>query len=216
MLFVIGEQNSIANQFLSELRDQRVQQDRPRFRNNLQRLGEIMAYEVSKKLPMVDQMVLTPLGKTTMKVMERQPVLITIMRAGLPYFAGFQNFFDKAECGFVGAYRKENEQTLTIQLDYLATPSLEGKEVILVDPMLATGRSVIDALKELIKRGTPKHVHLVSVVAAPEGIRHLEENSTLPFSIWTFAVDEKLNHQYYIVPGLGDAGDLSFGSKEGK
>jgi uracil phosphoribosyltransferase len=216
MLFVIGEQNSIANQFLSELRDQRVQQDRPRFRNNLQRLGEIMAYEVSKKLPMVDQVVLTPLGKTTMKVMERQPVLITIMRAGLPYFAGFQNFFDKAECGFVGAYRKENEQTLTIQLDYLATPSLEGKEVILVDPMLATGRSVIDALKELIKRGTPKHVHLVSVVAAPEGIRHLEKNSALPFSIWTFAVDEKLNHQYYIVPGLGDAGDLSFGSKEGR
>jgi len=216
MLFVIGEQNSIANQFLSELRDQRVQQDRPRFRNNLQRLGEIMAYEVSKKLPMVDQVVLTPLGKTTMKVIERQPVLITIMRAGLPYFAGFQNFFDKAECGFVGAYRKENEQTLTIQLDYLATPSLEGKEVILVDPMLATGRSVIDALKELIKRGSPKHVHLVSVVAAPEGIQHLEKNSTLPFSIWTFAVDEKLNHQYYIVPGLGDAGDLSFGSKEGR
>jgi uracil phosphoribosyltransferase len=216
MLFVIGEQSSLANQFLSELRDQLVQQDRARFRNNLQRLGEIMAYEVSKKLPMVDQVVLTQLGKTTMKVMERQPVLITIMRAGLPYFAGFQNFFENAECGFVGAYRKENEQTLTIQLDYLATPSLEGKEVILVDPMLATGRSVMDALKELIKRGTPKHVHLASVVAAPEGIRHLEENSTLPFSIWTFAVDEKLNHQYYIVPGLGDAGDLSFGSKEGK
>jgi uracil phosphoribosyltransferase len=216
MLFIIGEQDSIANQFLSELRDQQVQQDRPRFRNNLQRLGEIMAYEVSKKLPMVDQVVLTPLGKTTMKVMERQPVLITIMRAGLPYFAGFQNFFDKAECGFIGAYRKENEQTLTIQLDYLATPSLEGREVILVDPMLATGRSVIDALKGLIKRGRPNHVHLVSVVAAPEGIRHLEKNSTLPFSIWTFAVDEKLNHQYYIVPGLGDAGDLSFGSKESR
>jgi uracil phosphoribosyltransferase len=101
-------------------------------------------------------------------------------------------------------------------LDYLATPNVEGKEVILIDPMLATGRSIIDALKELIKRGKPKHVHLVSVVAAPEGIRHLEENSPIPFSIWTFAVDEKLNHQYYIVPGLGDAGDLSFGSKEGK
>ena len=216
MLFVIGEQNSIANQFLLELRDQRVQQDRQRFRNNLQRLGEIMAYEVSKKLPSVDREVLTPLGKTTLRVMERQPVLITIMRAGLPYFTGFQNFFDKAECGFVGAYRKENEQTLTIQLDYLATPSLEGKEVILIDPMLATGRSVIDALKELIKRGKPKHVHLVSVVAAPEGIRYLEENSTFPFSIWTFAVDEKLNHQFYIVPGLGDAGDLSFGSKDGR
>ena len=216
MPFVIGEENSIANQFLLELRDQRLQQDRQRFRNNLQRLGEIMAYEVSKKLRVVDREVLTPLGKTSLKVMERQPVLITIMRAGLPYFAGFQNFFDKAECGFVGAYRKENEQTLTIQLDYLATPSLEGKEVIIIDPMLATGRSMIDALKELIKRGRPKHVHLVSVVAAPEGIRHLEENTVLPFSIWTFAVDEKLNHQFYIVPGLGDAGDLSFGSKDGK
>ena len=216
MLFVIGEQNSLANQFLFELRDQRLQQGRHRFRNNLQRLGEIMAYEVSKKLPFIEREVVTPLGKTYLKVMERQPVLITIMRAGLPYFTGFQNFFDKAECGFVGAYRKENEQTLTIQVDYLATPSLEGKEVILIDPMLATGRSMIDALKELIKRGKPKHVHLVSVVAAPEGIRHLEENSTFPFSIWTFAVDEKLNHQFYIVPGLGDAGDLSFGSKDGR
>src|SRR6266850_4034569 len=200
MLFVIGEQNSIANQFLLELRDQRLQQDRERFRNNLQRLGEIMAYEVSKKLPVVDREVQTRLGKTSLNVIERQPVLITIMRAGLPYFTGFQNFFDKAECGFVGAYRKENELTFTIQLDYLATPSLEGKELILIDPMLATGRSVMDALKELIKRGTPKHVHLVSVVAAPEGIRHLEENAMLPFSIWTFAVDEKLNHQFYIVP----------------
>jgi len=216
MPFVIGEQNSIANQFLLELRDQRLQQDRERFRNNLQRLGEIMAYEVSKKLPVVDREVQTRLGKTSLNVIERQPVLITIMRAGLPYFTGFQNFFDKAECGFVGAYRKENELTFTIQLDYLATPSLEGKELILIDPMLATGRSVMDALKELIKRGRPKHVHLVSVVAAPEGIRHLEENAMLPFSIWTFAVDEKLNHQFYIVPGLGDAGDLSFGSKDGR
>src|SRR5258706_13194691 len=165
MLFVIGEQNSIANQFLLELRDRQVQQDRQRFRNNLQRLGEIMAYEVSKKLPAVGREVQTPLGKTSLKVMEQQPVLITIMRAGLPYFTGFQIFFDKAECGFVGAYRKENEQTLTIQLDYLATPSLEGKEVILIDPMLATGRSIIYALKELIKRGKPRHVHLVSVLA---------------------------------------------------
>ena len=216
MLFVIGEENSIANQFLLELRDRGLQQDRQRFRYNLQRLGEIMAYEVSKKLAMVNREVLTPLGKTSLKVMEQQPVLITIMRAGLPYFAGFQNFFDKAECGFVGAYRKENEQTLTIQLDYLATPSLEGKEVIIIDPMLATGRSMIDAVKELIKRGKPKHVHLVSVVAAAEGIRYLEKNTSLPFSIWTFAVDEKLNSQFYIVPGLGDAGDLSFGSKDGK
>src|SRR6185295_13698223 len=149
MLFVIGEQPSIANQFLLELRDQHLQQDRQRFRNNLQKLGAIMAYEVSKKLPAVDREVLTPLGKTSLRVLERQPVLITIMRAGLPYFTGFHNFFEKAECGFVGAYRQENKETLTIQLDYLATPGIEDKEVILIDPMLATGRSVIDALKEL-------------------------------------------------------------------
>jgi uracil phosphoribosyltransferase len=213
MLFVIGEQPSIANQFLLELRDQHIQQDRQRFRNNLQKLGEIMAYEVSKKLPATEREVLTPLGKTSLKVLERQPVLITVMRAGLPYFTGFHNFFEKAECGFVGAYRQENKETLTIQLDYLATPSIEGKEVILIDPMLATGRSVIDSLKELIKRGKPRHVHLASVVAAPEGILHLEQNCSVPYSIWTFAIDEKLNHQFYIVPGLGDAGDLSFGTK---
>jgi uracil phosphoribosyltransferase len=214
MLFVIGEQPSIANQFLLELRDQRLQDDRHRFRNNLQRLGEIMAYEISKKLPAADQPVVTPLGKTHLKVMNRQPVLITILRAGLPYLAGFQNFFDKADCGFVGAYRKENGQTITIQLDYLATPNVEGKEVILIDPMLATGKSAIHALMELVKSGKPKHVHFASVVAAPEGILHVEEQSTVPFSIWTFAVDEKLNQKYYIVPGLGDAGDLSFGSKQ--
>ena len=213
MLFVIGEQNSIANQFLLELRDQHKQQDRLRFRRNLERLGEIMAYEVSKKMTYTQREVQTPLGKSILNVISRQPVLIAIMRAGLPYFAGFQNFFDQAECGFIGAYRKEDGKGLATQLDYLATPSLDEKEVIMVDPMLATGRSVTDTLKSLSKHGVPKHLHLVCVVASPEGIRHLQDEVKLPCSIWTFAVDEKLNHQFYIVPGLGDAGDLSFGEK---
>jgi uracil phosphoribosyltransferase len=213
MLVVLGEQNSIANQFLLELRDQRWQQDRQKFRGNLTRLGEIMAYEVSKKLPFVERVVQTHLGKSPMRVIEPQPILVTILRAGIPYLTGFQNFFDRADCGFVGAYRKEGSQTIQIQLDYLATPTLEGKEVILIDPMLATGRSVTHALGELEKRGKPSHVYVASVIAAPEGIRYIQENVKLPLSIWTFAVDEKLNAQFYIVPGLGDAGDLSFGEK---
>jgi uracil phosphoribosyltransferase len=213
MLFVIGEQDSIANQFILELRDRQWQQDRGRFRHNLERLGEIMAYEVSKKLHYTRREILTPLGKSTLNIVERQPVLVSILRAGLPYFSGFQNFFDQAECGFIGAYRKENEQAITIQLDYMTAPSLEDKEVILIDPMLATGRSFAAALKELTKLGEPRHLHLASIVASPEGIRHLQGNIQLPFTIWTFAVDEKLNSQFYIVPGLGDAGDLSFGEK---
>ncbi len=213
MLFVIGEQNSIASQFLLELRDLQRQQDRLRFRRNLERLGEIMAYEISKKMHYVRREIQTPLGKSTLNVIASQPVLIPILRAGLPYFTGFQNFFDHAENGFVGAYRKEDGKDLAIQLDYLATPSLEGKEVIMIDPMLATGRSVTDTLKKLSTRGEPKHLYLASVVASPEGIQHLQDKVKLPCSIWTFAVDEKLNHQFYIVPGLGDAGDLSFGEK---
>ncbi len=213
MLFVIGEQDSLANQFLLELRDQQLQQDRQRFRHNLERLGNIMAYEISKKLHYIGRDIQTPLGKSALNVPERQPVLVPILRAGLPYFLGFQNIFDQAECGFIGAYRKENEQAVTIQLDYMTAPNLEDKEVIIIDPMLATGKSVTSALKELSKRGRPRHLHVASVVAAPEGIRHLQESIKSPFSIWTFAIDEKLNSQFYIVPGLGDAGDLSFGEK---
>lgn len=213
MVFVIGEQDSVASQFLLELRDVKVQGDRPRFRRNLERLGEIMAYEVSKKLSYTRRPIQTPLGQSTLNVVASQPVLITILRAGLPYFTGFQNFFDQSECGFVGAYRKEGGKELSVQLDYLATPSLEGRTVIIIDPMLATGRSVTDTLQKISTRGTPGQLHLVSVVAAPEAIRHLKENVKRPFSIWTFAIDEGLNDKFYIVPGLGDAGDLSFGEK---
>lgn len=212
-LFVIGEQNSIANHFLRGLRDKKLQQDRLRFRKNLERLGEIMAFEVSKKLSYVKKDVETPLGVSVLSVLESDPILITILRAGLPYFLGFQNFFDASDCGFIGAYRQENEKGITIKLDYLTTPSIEKADVILIDPMLATGRSLVDGVNELLKRGKPNHLHLATLIAAPEGIRYLQENIKIPFTVWTYAVDEKLNQQFYIVPGLGDAGDLSYGDK---
>lgn len=212
MLFNLSEKNSIANQFLTELRDKHIQLDRMRFRKNMERLGEIMAYEISKHLPYHHQKIETPLGRVNIPVLEQQPVLITVMRAGLPYFQGFVNFFDKADSGFIGAYRKEGEE-ITINLDYLSMPSVAGKEVILIDPMLATGRSLMRSVDTILQQGTPTHIYMASVVAAPEGLQFIKENVKLPFSIWTCAIDEKLNQQFYIVPGLGDAGDLSYGVK---
>ena len=212
-MFILNSNSSIANQFLFELRDAAFQQDRLRFRANMERLGEIIAYELSKKLEYVQQDAITPLGISRIQVIKEQPVLITILRAGLPFFQGLLNFFDRADCGFIGAYRKEDENHLTIKLEYLATCRLEGKVLILIDPMLATGRSVIDSITALLKNGTPSHIHIVSLVSAPEGIEYLRKNVKVPYTLWTCAVDEKLNPQYYIVPGLGDAGDLSFGEK---
>jgi uracil phosphoribosyltransferase len=213
MLFVIGDQNSVANQFMLDLRDKERQKDRSRFRHNLERLGEIMAYEISRHLRYVPREVNTPLGKSTLAVLENQPVLMTILRAGLPYYSGFQNFFEQADSGFVGAYRKETQTSLEIKVDYFATPSLAGKDVILIDPMLASGRSAIDTLNELVKRGMPRKIYFASLVASPQGIEYVQQNSSVPYDIFAFSVDEKLNDQFYIVPGLGDAGDLSFGER---
>jgi uracil phosphoribosyltransferase len=213
MVFILNDQNTIGNQFLLELRDEVYQLDRMHFRKNLERLGEIMAYELSKELEYVTKETVTPLGKKNINVLKEVPVLITILRAGLPYFQGFLNFFDKADCGFIGAFRKEDEKNLTIKLEYSATPSVHGRIAVLIDPMLATGRSVIDSVNAITRNGTPSHLHIVSLVAAPEGIAYLKENLDLPFSIWTCAMDEKLNKDFYIVPGLGDAGDLSYGVK---
>jgi len=212
MVFNIGEKNSIANQFLLELRDKHIQQDRLRFRRNMERLGEIMAYEISQKLNYTSEKVETPLGQSLLSIPEF-PVLVTILRAGLPYFTGFQNFFDGAESGFIGAYRKEGGADIQINLDYLAAPPVEGRTVIIIDPMLATGKSLLRSIHELVQQGTPAHIHIASLVAAPEGIAYLQKEIKIPFTIWTFAIDIKLNDQFYIVPGLGDAGDLSFGEK---
>lgn len=213
MITVLNRQNSIGNQFLLELRDKNIQQNRERFRRNVERLGELMAYEISKKFDYQPRLVETPLVQSTINISTDNPVLITVLRAGLPYFIGFQNIFGEADCGFIGAYRKESDANLTITLDYLATPSLEGRTVILVDPMLATGQSVIKAVNALLKHGKPKHVHIAALVAAPEGVALLDSTLTIAYDVWTWALDEKLDEQHYIVPGLGDAGDLSFGEK---
>lgn len=213
MVFILQNENSIANQFLSELRDRHIQQDRLRFRVNMERLGSIMAYEVSRQLEYETKSIHTPLQKTTLRVLKQQPVLLTILRAGIPYFTGFQKFFDQADCGFIGAYRNEGQDALAINLEYIAIPPLEGRDVILIDPMLATGSSITKAIEAIKQWGIPKRIFIACVVAAPEGLDYLNKNLAIPHSIWCAAVDEKLNHQLYIVPGLGDAGDLSFGNK---
>jgi uracil phosphoribosyltransferase len=213
MITVLNRQDSVANQYLLELRDKNIQQNRVRFRKNIERLGELMAYEISKKFQYNMKSVETPLGVSAVNVPADNPVLITVLRAGLPYFIGFQNVFGEADCGFIGAYRKESEADLTITLDYLATPSLEGRMVILVDPMLATGQSVIKAVNALLTHGKPRLIQVAALVAAPEGVALLDKNLNVPCDVWTWALDEKLNAQHYIVPGLGDAGDLSFGEK---
>lgn len=212
MVFNLSKTNSIGNQFMYELRNKEIQKDRMRFRKNMERLGEIMAYEVSKKLEYRKEIVTTSLGSTTIDILMEQPVLITILRAGLPYHQGFLNFFDQADCGFVGAYRKEEEE-ISVQLDYAACPDLEGRNVILIDPMLATGKSLVKALSVLLSRGMPAHLYIASVVSSPAGLKFISENVNIPHSVWVCAEDETLNSNFYIVPGLGDAGDLSYGAK---
>ncbi|MFN3839824.1 MAG: uracil phosphoribosyltransferase [Cyclobacteriaceae bacterium] len=213
MLIILNQQSTIANQFLFELRDKATQQNRERFRKNMERLGELMAYEISKKLEYKEKIVHSPLGTSKIQVPYEQPVLITVLRAGLPYFEGFKNYLNQADCGFIGAYRKENEKEVSITLDYLAAPPLNGRTVILIDPMLATGKSFVKSVNALARLGTPSYIHIAALVAAPEGVEFIKQNLTHPFTIWTWALDEKLNEHAYIVPGLGDAGDLCFGKK---
>jgi uracil phosphoribosyltransferase len=213
MLTILNQQATLANQFLVDLRDKTIQQNREQFRFNMARLGSLMAYEISKRLDYIEKTVNTPLGTSSVKVLKEQPVLITVLRAGLPYFDGFKDFFNQSDCGFIGAYRKEGEKEITINLDYIAAPDLKGRTVILIDPMLATGKSFVKTVSALIKNGRPAHLHIAALVAAPEGVEYVRQNLTLPSSIWTWALDEKLNTHAYIVPGLGDAGDLCFGEK---
>ena len=209
----LGVTNSIANQYLAELRDPMRQSNRFLFRRNLTRLGTIMAYEISKELSYQERAITTPLGKKNMNIPASDVVLLTVLRAGLPFLEGFQHVFDQADTGFVGAFRVEGAAELRIQAGYVAVPRLEGKQVVLIDTMLATGRSLADAIAGITAQGQPSHIHMANVIAAPEGIRYLEENTKVPLTLWTFAIDDRLNSDYYIVPGLGDAGDLSYGSK---
>lgn len=212
-MFILSQQASIANQFLSELRDTQIQKDRMRFRKNLERLGEILAYEVSKSLSFQKEEIQTPLERTEMQLPSDQVVLVAVLRAALPFFQGFLNFFDQAESGFIGAFREESGAELTVNLGYHASPNLDNKVLILVDPMLATGQSCVESLQTLLKHGTPKAIHLVAAFAAPEGVEYLKKFITTPYSLWLGTLDQKLNSLSYIVPGLGDAGDLAFGEK---
>jgi uracil phosphoribosyltransferase len=212
-MFILSKQPSIANQFLAELRNVQVQKDSMRFRKNLERLGEVLAYEVSKTLSFQSKEVVTPLENTAMTVPSDQVVLVAVLRAALPFYQGFLNFFDQAESGFIGAFREEGAENLTVNLGYHASPSLDGKVLILVDPMLATGQSCVAALHTLLQHGKPKAIHLVAAIAAPEGVQYLVERISQPYSLWLGTLDDRLNEKAYIVPGLGDAGDLAFGEK---
>ncbi|HBI00412.1 MAG TPA: uracil phosphoribosyltransferase [Flavobacterium sp.] len=214
-LHYISEQNSILNHFLAQIRDVSVQNDSMRFRKNIERIGEIMAYELSKTLPYIDIEVQTPLGIKKTTALEDHVVLCSILRAGLALHTGFMNIFDNAENGFVSAYRHHpnNDDYFDILVEYQAAPSFENKTLILIDPMLATGQSIVAVLNKLHLEQKPKEIHIAVVIAAPEGIAYLEKNLPANCHLWVAALDQKLNEKNYIVPGLGDAGDLAYGVK---
>jgi len=212
----LSQQQSVFNQYMAEIRDVTVHTDSLRFRRNLERLGEVMAYEISKTLVYETRTVSTPLGISECNVLVSQPVLATILRAGLPLHRGFLNYFDRAENTFVSAYRihHNDDDAFDVEVEYLASPDLEGKTVILCDPMLATGSSMLLAYKALLERGTPSHTHIATVIASEQGVRFVQQSMPAETTIWTGAVDKELTSRSYIVPGLGDAGDLAYGSKQ--
>lgn len=208
-------ENSVANTFISELRNVEVQKDQMRFRRNIERVGEILSYELSKKLSYQPQTIRTPLGESTLQTIKNELVICSILRAGLPLHQGLLNYFDKAENSFISAYRHHpnNDDEFEIKVEYLASPSLEDKTLILADPMLATGRSFVNVFKALKDVGQPKEIHLVAVIGAEEGIQLLEKEFPEHTHLWIATIDPHLNDKGYIVPGLGDAGDLCYGSK---
>lgn len=215
MVNVLSNSHSILNQYLAEIRDAEIQKDNQRFRRNLERLGEIFAIEISKTLEYETREVITPLGIANVPVLTAYPVLATILRAGLPVHAGFLNVFDKSENAFISAYRlHKKDGSFTVNVEYASIPEIDNKVVILCDTMLASGSSMVLSYKELVAKGKPKHIHLVSVVASAEGIDYLKKHvSQSNVTFWVGVVDEEMTAQSYIVPGLGDAGDLAYGKK---
>ncbi|MFM7217984.1 MAG: uracil phosphoribosyltransferase [Bacteroidota bacterium] len=210
----LGKSNSLMNQFVSELRNVDVQHDRMRFRRNLERIGEIIAYEISKLLPYKEVEITTPLGAALMQIPAEQPVLGTILRAGLPLHQGFLNYFDHADNSFISAYRKHHKDgSFEIALEYVSSPSLDNRTLILCDPMLATGSSIVMTYKAMLEKGIPRHTHLVCAIASVQGIEHVKSHLSENVTVWAAAVDDELTAQSYIVPGLGDAGDLAYGEK---
>jgi uracil phosphoribosyltransferase len=215
MVYNLGKKNSLLNQFLSELRDEEIQLDRMRFRKNLERLGEIFAYEVSKKFEYEEKEIITPLGTSNMPLLKEQPILSTIFRAGLPLHQGMLNYFDQADNAFISAYRRyEKNEKFDIRIEYASSPDLDNRILVISDVMLATGASMVMAYKELLNYGKPTHTHIVSVLASIEGVEYIKKHlPTTKVTLWVGAIDDELTAQSYIVPGLGDAGDLAFGTK---
>ncbi len=213
-MYILAQQDHIGGTYLAELRDLQVQQDRMRFRHNLERLGMALGMEVSKTLDYHQVAVQTPLGTKQVRTLVSQPVLVTVMRASLPLYQGFLQVFDKADTAFIGAYRGAHkaDNSFDIALDYIASPSLEGRVLILLDPMIATGKSLVQSYQSLLQYGKPSRVVVVAAIAAQAGLDYLRQH--LPeAALWVGDVDADLNDHSYIIPGLGDAGDLSFGPK---
>jgi uracil phosphoribosyltransferase len=213
MIHILSNEVSLVNSWINELRNVEVQTDRMKFRRNMERIGEIAAFEISKKLDYKEMEITTPLDKIKVKEIAVQPVITTILRAGVPLFQGVLNYFDKADCGFVAAYRKHDmNDYFSIKQDYLTCPNIEGRPLIVADPMLATGASLIEALKDLLTHGKPSQIHIVAAIASRQGAEAIR--TAYPEAhIWIGAIDEELTSKGYITPGLGDAGDLSFGEK---
>ncbi len=215
MLHILAQKKSLLNQFIAELRDKEVQKDSLRFRKNMERIGEIFAYEISKHLDYKEKEITTPLGVSKMNIPTSKIVIATILRAGLPFHNGLLNYFDTAENAFISAHRKYHKDgSFTIQFEHLSSPDIEGKILVLSDPMLASGASMEIAYKALIERGKPKHTHIVTIIASNQGINYIKKHINMKnVTIWAGDVDDELTSKSYIVPGLGDAGDLAFGSK---
>ncbi len=214
MVIDLSKNNSLLNHWVAELRDVHVQNDRMRFRRNIERIGEVAAYELSKTLQYKSAEVTTPLGIAPTQLLSEQPVLATILRAGLPLHQGMLNYFDKADNAFISAYRKHHpDGSFEISLEYLSCPNLNGRVLILCDPMLATGASLVETIQAIQKTYTPVQIHIVVTIASQKGIEHVEKELGADTPIWCAAIDPVLNDKSYIVPGLGDAGDLAFGTK---
>lgn len=216
MVKILNKENTILNKFLAEMRDKSIQKDSMRFRRNMERVAEVMAYEISKKLNYRTKMVETPLGIAAVESISDKVVIATILRAGLPFHQGFLNFFDDADNGFVSAYRKSRpDGSFIVDVEYVSTSALTGKTLILVDPMLATGTSLMLVYDALIRRaGEPEHTHFAAAFASEQGVDYvLKHTNPEKCTLWCAAVDEELTSKSYIVPGIGDAGDLAYGEK---
>ena len=214
MIINLSEKHSLLSNWISELRNTDVQTDRMRFRRNLERIGEVAAYEISKTLPWQEAEIQTPLGIHTSKILQAQPVLATILRAGLPLHQGLLNYFDKADNAFITAYRKHRpDGSFDIFVEYMSTPSLENRIVIVSDPMLATGASLVKVIDRMKTEGSPAAIHIVTAIASVTGIEFVHREAGYDVKIWCGDIDEELTAKSYIVPGIGDAGDLAFGSK---